>query len=157
MANTELEPITRVWGRSWGSAGQSPLEAGSFLSNNSQPYARFPSFHRCSSTAVSPLCVVKFRCSVSKEIPFHYSRKRQKAAVAVLHLKWDRVLFFPLFRSVASQPTIDADELRHTAAAVVYGNGKTATEEQQRNGGNQALHCYHMIWVTWHRKSRDYF
>jgi len=45
---------------------------------------------------------------------------------------------FPLFRSVAGQPIIDADEPRHTAAATataaVYGNGNGYRERRNGNG-----------------------
>jgi len=72
-----------------------------------------PGFHH--SVAVLPLpfrrsAIVKFRCSVK-----NYVRK---------------------FRSVTA-----VNRKRYTTAAAtatVYGNGETATEERQRNGGNRA-------------------
>jgi len=114
-----------------------------------------PGFHR--SVAVLPLpsrrsAAVKFRCSVKlrKQIPFHYSRKRQKAAVSVLPLKYDRVSLFPLplFRSwpanrrrrrakAYGSGNGNGDGYAETATA--NGNSEMATEERQRNGGNQAL------------------
>ena len=93
-----------------------------------------PSFHH--SVAVLPLpfrrsAVVKFRYCVKityKKIPFRYSRKQQKD----------------------TQRQLQRQQCTETATA--NGNGKTATEERQRNCGNQALVLSHF--ALWHRSNQ---
>jgi len=70
-----------------------------------------PGFHH--SVAVSPFCRCKiplFCKNYVKKIQFRYSHKQQK----------------------------DTQWQRRTEMATANGNGETATEEWQRNGGNRA-------------------
>jgi len=79
---------------------------------------------------------------VRKKIPFRSSREQQKSAVAVRPLKYDRLLFFPLFRNCSANYS-EADESCIEILTKLITRIIIYVAEYTKNGGLQCkLACF---------------